>query len=379
MRICIDFTSAVGDRTGVGTYTRELVRALLAVSPYRLRLGVHAFRNPGWERKVRSLLEGAPRRYEVRASRLLPHRVVLEAGRRTGLPTGEALFGSCDLYHGTNFLCPRFLAARTVATVHDLAFLRYREEVPVTHHYERYLARSLSANRRIIAVSEATRRDLVELLDVPGEKIDVVYEGAPPVRAGLAERAFLAFRERHRIPRRYFLFVGTLEPRKNLVRLLEAAATLDAPPALVLAGREGWCTAPIHAAIARTHRVLPVITPGFVTEEEKAALYRGATAFVYPSLYEGFGLPVLEAFAAGTPVLTSATSALPEVAGDAALRVDPRSTDELRDGLARLAGDEDLRRSLAAAGRERLRRFTFERTARETLAVYERALAGDSR
>jgi glycosyltransferase involved in cell wall biosynthesis len=288
------------------------------------------------------------------------------------------LFGRCDLYHGTNVLCPRFRSAATVATVHDLAFLRYREEVPVAHRYERYLARSLRRNRRIIAVSAATRQDLIELLDVPAGKIDVVHEGAPESAEWLDGAAFREFRERHGIPDRYFLFVGTLEPRKNLVRLLEAAATLAAPPALVLAGRDGWHSTPIHTAIARARRKLPVITPGFVTEAEKAALYRGALAFAFPSLYEGFGLPVLEAFAAGTPVLTSNTSALPEVAGDAAILVDPRDVAAIRDALRRLVEDADLRRRLSAAGTARLRRFSWEHTARETLAVYERALAGGS-
>jgi len=378
MRICIDFTSAIADRTGVGTYTRELVRGLLLLSREPLRLAVHAFQHPGWHGKLNRLLSDAPRRFTTRASRLWPHGAVLEADLWTGLPPGEALFGACDVYHGTNFLAPRFLLAKTVVTVHDLAFLRIREEAPVAHRYERYLARSLCRADRIIAVSEATRRDLTGFLEIPPEIVEVVHEGAPKSAPTMAPVEFRAFKERHRIPERYFLHVGTLEPRKNLVRLLEAATSVAKlkrnAPGVVLAGRPGWHDGRILEAIAEARRTLPVITPGFVTEEEKYALYRDAVAFAYPSLYEGFGLPLLEAFTAGTPVVTACESALPEVAGDAALLVDPRDTEALVDALLRLATEEDLRRELVEKGRERLTRFSWRRAARETMQVYERAV-----
>jgi glycosyltransferase involved in cell wall biosynthesis len=378
MRICVDFTSAIGDATGVGTYARELVRALLLRGAGPLRLGVHAFRHPRYRMKIKALLAGVPGSYEVRASRLLPHGLLLEADRRLGLPIGEMLFGDTDVYHGTNFLAPRFTRARTVVTVHDLAWLRHREEVPVAHRYERYLSRSLARADRVIAVSEATQDDIIEYFDVPADRIDVVHEGAPAAPRSLDPEAFRKFRHRHRIPEDYLLFLGTLEPRKNLVRLLEACRLLAdrgcAPSALVLAGRKGWHDEEIRRGIEETRRRLPVVTPGFVSEEQKVALYRHARAFVFPSLYEGFGLPVLEAFTAGTPVVASRAGALPEVAGDAALLVDPRDTEGMADALRQCLSGEDLCRTLVERGTHRAKEFTWARTARETMDVYRRAV-----
>jgi len=376
VRITLDFTSALGDRTGVGTYTRELVRALLARTD--LRLAVHTCRRPGWHGRMERLLLGAPRRWEARPNRLVPHGLLLEAERLAGLPPAEAVFGATDVFHGTNFLAPPCRRAHAVITVHDLAFLSHPDEAPVEHHYERYVRAAADRAARVIAVSEATRRDVIDLLGVPPERVHVVPEGAPRELPALPPTEFGAFLRRLGIPDRYLLFVGTVEPRKNLARLVRAyvraADDLPGGTALVLAGRPGWHMAGTLAAVRKARRSRPVILTGFVPERVRNSLLAGALAFVYPSLHEGFGLPVLEAFAAGTPVLTADSSALPEVAGDAAIAVDPRDEAAIRDGLIRIAGDEPLRHSLAERGRARARLFTWDRAAEETLRVYEAAM-----
>lgn len=379
LKVTIDVTAALGDRTGVGTYVRGIVRGLLLTGePRALTLGAHVFRHAGWRRKLEAILGGSPGGFRVRASRLIPHGALLELDRLVPLPYGELLFGDADVYHGTNFLAPPFRRARTVVTIHDLAFLRHEREVPVAHHYRRYLSRALARADRAIAVSRATADDLVAQLGFPADRIAVVPEGAPTHLPTMEAASFEEERLRLGIPDRYFLFVGTLEPRKNLVRLLaayrRAAARLGEPIGLVFAGRPGWYDQAIRAAVREIARRLPVVRTGFVSEPLRNSLYAHATALAFPSLYEGFGLPVLEAFALGCPVLSSRVSALPEVAGDAALLVDPRNEDEIADGLERLATEAGLREELAGRGCARVREFTWERAARATWEVYRDAL-----
>jgi glycosyltransferase involved in cell wall biosynthesis len=374
MRICLDITSALGDATGVGTYTREIGRALLRrPGGHSIRLAAHVFRHPGWHAKVVREFGDVP----VRASRLLPHGASLELDRLLGRPRAETLFGDCDLFHGTNFLAPPCRRARAVVTVHDLAFLRMADEVPVAHRYHRYVRRAVTRASRVIAVSEATRRDVVELLAVPPDRVSVVHLGAPEGLPALEARAWDVARARHGIPERFLLFVGTLEPRKNLVRFLDAfrraVPRLLRPTGLVLAGRLGWRAGPLRAAIERARRVAPVVTTGWVPAPFRNALLRDAAAVVLPSLYEGFGLPVLEAFAAGTPALLGDAGALPEVGGDAALYADPRDEEAIEERIVEIVSDDELRRRLVERGRRRVSRFSWERAARETIEVYEDA------
>jgi glycosyltransferase involved in cell wall biosynthesis len=213
---------------------------------------------------------------------------------------------------------------------------------------------------------------------VPPEKIVVVHHGVAgrfrpheDDRRSLVDGVQPDASQQPATPREpYFLYVGTIQPRKNLVRLLEAFAQLSPEaPRLVIAGKRGWLSAPIERRAAELGLAERVVFAGYVPDAELPGLLRGALAFVFPSLYEGFGMPVLEAMAAGVPVLTSSTSALPEVAGDAALLVDPCDTAAIAGGMARLAGDASLRADLRARGLARAAEFTWERCARETLAV----------
>jgi alpha-1,3-rhamnosyl/mannosyltransferase len=253
--------------------------------------------------------------------------------------------------------------------VHDLAVLRHPEWFNRwTRTYSRVaVPRVVSAAQRVIAVSEFTRRELVDLLGVPEAKIRVVPNGIEEVFTPEG-------------PRRdgdYALAVGTLEPRKNLPRLVEAFARLSAEVRqdrlLVLVGALGWDTSETVDTLRR-HSAL-VRELGHVDDDELRALYRGAELFAYPSLYEGFGLPVLEAMASGTPVLTSRTSSLPEVAGDAAVYVDPRDIDSIASGLGEALTDPDRLATLTAKGIERARLFSWDRTAAETLGLLEQLYA----
>lgn len=296
------------------------------------------------------------------------------------LAQGRALrVVEADLAHGPVFVGPLVAPCPVVVTVHDLSFLRYPHLFrPANPFYLRLFTRlSVRRAQRVIAVSAHTAEETVRLLGVAREKIRVVYHGVDPIFRPLAAEEVAAFRARRGLPDRFILFVGTLEPRKNLVRLIEAFARsgVDAETTLVLAGARGWYDDEVFATVERLGLSSRVHFPGYVPNDELPLWYNAARAFAYPSLYEGFGLPVLEAQACGTPVLTSSVSALPEAAGDGALMVDPYDVEAIAGGLRSLLTDETLREVLRQRGLEHAARFSWPRTAAETVTVYQEAIA----
>jgi glycosyltransferase involved in cell wall biosynthesis len=266
---------------------------------------------------------------------------------------------------------PLLFPGRAAVTVHDLGFRVFPEAHPANQR--RYLdwTTRYSANRAgiVLADSAATAADLTRFYGTPSHKIRVVYPGvdAPPI--GDLD----AVRRKYNLPQRYFLFIGTLQPRKNIARLVQAyarwrAAHPDDAAGLVLAGGQGWLFDP-----AWTSGVDGVTLTGYIDDADKGALYSGALALVFPSLYEGFGFPVLEAMHCGAPVICSSTSSLPELAGDAAMLVDPLDVDAIAAAMTQVAGDAELRASLAARGAEQARRFTWDAAARAALDALEAA------
>lgn len=286
---------------------------------------------------------------------------------------------AADLAHGPVFIGPLSSPCPVVITLHDLSFLRFPELFrPANRLYLTLLTRaSCRRARRLIAVSAHTAREAERLLGVPPERIDVVYHGVDPVFRPLPIDEVAAFRRRQELPERFILFVGTLEPRKNLVRLVEAFARIrDGRVRLVLAGGRGWLYDELFARVEALGLREEVIFPGYVRNDELPLWYNAAELLAYPSLYEGFGLPVLEAQACGTPVLTSNLTSLPEAAGDGALLVDPHDVEALSVRLSRLLVDRPLREELRWRGLAHARSFTWEETARQTTRVYRRALEG---
>jgi len=283
-----------------------------------------------------------------------------------------------DLVHGPVFVGPLLAHCPVVVTIHDLSFIRCPDlSRPANRLYRTVLTRlSAQRARRLIAVSAHAAAESTRLLGVPRERVDVIYHGVDPVFRPLPVDEVAAFRRDRGLPERFVFFVGTLEPRKNLVRLVEAFARIrDGRVRLVLAGGKGWLYDDLFAKVEALELDEEVVFPGYVMNDELSLWYNAATVFSYPSVYEGFGLPVLEAQACGTPVLTSNTSSLPEAAGDGALMVDPYDVEELAAGLDRLLTDEPLRHELRERGLAHARQFSWPRTARETACVYRRAMA----
>ncbi len=286
-----------------------------------------------------------------------------------------------DAYHALAFAGPLVGAPPTVVTVYDLSFIHTPERAPLLRRlYLRALtARTCRHARRVIAISQSTANDVAVTFGVPRERVDVAYPGVEPGRFRMLTRAEVeAFRAAKGLPGRFWLFIGTLEPRKNLVTLLEAYAALpeDKRLPLVLAGGKGWDYAPIFEAVTRLKLGDAVQFPGYLAADELPLWYNSAEAFLYPSVFEGFGLPVLEAMACGVPVVVSDASSLPEVAGSAGLCIPPSDVSAWAEALRQLAEDDGWRRRASEAGLTEAARFTWTDTARQTAAAWTRAFDG---
>ncbi|HOG47642.1 MAG TPA: glycosyltransferase family 1 protein [Anaerolineae bacterium] len=289
----------------------------------------------------------------------------------------ELRFTPLDVLHSPDFIPPFRRHCRSIITIHDLAFLLYPQFL--TKSSARYYGQIDQAVRRtdhIIAVSESTRRDIVRLLGVPEQMISVVYEAPRRHFQRLPEAPRPQLQKRFGLERDYVLFVGTIEPRKNIPTLLSAfQQVLDhyhPEVDLVLAGAPGWLTDEVYGLVNRLGLTGRVHFLGRVSDDELIWLYNSAQVLVLPSFYEGFGLPPLEAMACGCPVIVSNVSSLPEVVGDAGLLVDPLDADELTVAIWRVLSDSTLRQELVAKGLKRVTCFSWQRAARETLELYRR-------
>ncbi|MDA8189867.1 MAG: glycosyltransferase family 1 protein [Dehalococcoidales bacterium] len=294
-----------------------------------------------------------------------------------------------NLLHSPDFIPPFHRRCKSVITVHDLAFLRYPHLLTKdSHGYYGQISQAVGSADGIIAVSSHTRNDLIDQLGVPAPKIRVIPEAADPAFQPIEDqRPIEEVRQRYQLPRKFVLFVGTIEPRKNLVTLISAfekvVRGLERNPLergslmkLVIAGREGWLCEDVFAAVSQLGLKEQVMFLGAVPQQDLPALYNAASLLAMPSLYEGFGLPVLEAMACGTPVIASRSSSIPEVAADAAILVDPLDIDGWAEALVGVLGDENLGGALREKGLARARGFSWERMATETLAFYKHVVEG---
>jgi glycosyltransferase involved in cell wall biosynthesis len=366
--ITLDISAAVHRRAGLGRYAESLTRALVAADPHRYAL----FYNR--ERGIEPLegLEQLPT--HTVALGYKPWRMLVWMGQLARVPFNR-LVPDATLFHATEHLLMPLRGVPSVLTVHDLIFRHLPEHHKTLNRWYLNWTMPLYCRRadRIIAISHATQRDLIAAYDVPPEKITVIHEAADPRFRPQPPEAVEAVRTRYGLPERYLLSVGTIEPRKNLTRLLEAFEALHAEgltDALVVVGGRGWLYDDFFARLERSPAREAVLFPGYVPDADLPPIYAGAQALAFPSLYEGFGLPVLEAMACGAPVACSNTSSLPEVAGDAALLFDPHDVTAITQALHRLLSDDTLHADLQQRGLDRAATFSWDRVAAETEAVY---------
>jgi len=372
VHVTIDYTPALRQRAGIGRYTRELVAALTEIDRDNRYTLFCAGEDPGareW-----------PANFAVRTSNI-PARWLTAGWHKLRLPVpAENLAGESDIFHSPDFTLPPLRHARGVVTIHDLSFLRVPQcaDPGLRTFLERTVPRTVSQAHHVLADSESTCNDLIELLAVTPDKISVVPAGVETRFRPVRDTVRLAeVRARYGLPDWFILSVGTLEPRKNFSRLISAYGQLrrqtGLPHALVIAGGPGWLYQPIHDQVVKEGLSEHVHFPGFVADQDLPALYTMADLMAFPSLYEGFGLPPLEAMACGTPVVTSNNSSLPEAVGSAALMVDAEDVDGLADAMARILGNANLRVRLVDLGRAQAMRFTWRAAAEKLLSAYKLA------
>jgi len=368
----LDYTAAIRQGAGIGRLTRGLVQGLSRIdAENRYSLIV---KGPAPLLDLPANFRTCRLPFGERASHIIWHRL--------GLPLPVDLFtGPLDLFHSPDYLLPPVRKGARVITIHDLTFLvvpQYAEP-----NLARYLAGALpkSAERAtlIMADSETTRQDIISHLRLPPEKVEVVYAGIDESFSPVTDEAVLGrVKTRLGFDGPFILNVGTLEPRKNLDGLIKAFYLLrkeqSLPHRLLLGGGRGWLYEGIFRLVQELGLRDEVSFLGYVAEEDLPALLSLASVFVYPSFYEGFGLPPLEAMACGTPVVASSAPCLPEVLGDAALLVDPNDHVVLAQAILRSIEDSELRRSLLAKGSAQAAQYTWTASARRALSIYRRAV-----
>lgn len=390
MKLLFDLNALRPPRSGIGYYTQHLLEGLrtrTGITELRGWMGGRSYSGEELDALVREPAQSAdirqmPRRASPSIAQRLLHSSAIQPvrtyfHRRQSREIRRQAAKDGYIYHETNFAASQYRGA-TVVTIHDLSHRRHPEyhSKVLVEYLNRELPRTFRQAKRVIADSHYTKQEIVDLYSVPEEKIVTVHLGVdacfrPRIEPQCSDvLGALGLRYRG-----FVLSVGTLQPRKNLARLVEAFAAL--PQALrrefplVVIGAEGWKSADLAARLEQLVTAGEAVVPGYLTRDHLLKLYASAAVFAYPSLYEGFGLPVLEAMASATAVLTSAVTSIPEVSGGAAVEVDPLRADAIEDGLRRLLTDGAMREQCIERGIMQASRFTWEATVDNTYAVYE--------
>ena len=370
MKIGIDIR-ALGDlRTGIGHYLLMMLKTLeLRDTENEYVLFYNSLKG--------ELTGDVPEKGNFKIVRIrIPNRLLNVFWAFTQFPRVERFTGNIDVFHSPNFQMAPSRKSASVLTIHDLIFLLHPEmAIPSSlRHYKPRIKHYLKRSNIVVADSKATAADIIDYLHFPGELVEVVYPGAITMKK--ASRAQInELKGRHSLEENYILFVSCLEPRKNLARLFQAfdRSGLWSDFQLVLAGPKGWHFEKLQDIWNSLRCKNRIRWLNYVPDDDLSILYSGASFFVYPSIMEGFGLPILEAMSVECPVMTSNVSSMPEVAGDAALYIDPHDIDSIADGLRRLAGDSELRAKLSESGLSRTKMFTWEKMADNMIKVYKRA------
>ena len=358
MKIGIDISQLAFPGSGSAVYTENLVKNLLKSQENEYVLFFS------------SLRQSPPKEFKSKNFKL-PPLLLEQLWNRLHLLPIEKLIGKVDVFHTSDWLEPPARCPK-VTTIHDLIIYKYPETFQrrgghdIVANLKRKLAWVKKESALIIAVSESTKQDIIEILKIPAKKIRVIHEACNTEFTEKSAEDTEKIKKKYGIKGDYLLAVGTLEPRKNLKRVIEAFKIVQSAKckaqSLVIAGKFGW-----------GNQQSAIKFLGYVPQEDLPALYSGAQVFVYPSLYEGFGLPILEAMACGCPVVTSNVSSMPEIAGEAAVLVNPEKVEDIARGIKEVIGDKEIRDKLVKKGIERAKQFSWEKTARETIKIYQEA------
>ena len=372
MKIGFDISAQSLPRSGMGQYQYHLLKHLLEIDQKNFyHLYAFNFRN----RKRFKEIKFPAKNYKIQILPI-PQRLIILWWMMMRRPLFNRLIKKCDVYHLSEICIPPVKKAKTVAFIHDLTTILFPQ-----HHKKSNIflhSRRFKAIRKVDAIltnSESTKKDIVEHLKIKPDKIFVTHLGADERFRLMKESEVIPVLKKYKLKKPYILFVGTLEPRKNVKTLIQAFNQLKQshriPHQFVLAGQKGWLYKSIFKAIESSPYKSDIQYTDYVKDTDLPALMNGAEVFVYPSFYEGFGLPVLEAMQCGVPVITSNISSMPEVGGGASLYINPESADELAEKIYSVINNPDFQKELSKKGIERAKQFSWEKCARKTLKAYE--------
>lgn len=376
MKVALELQPCCWTRSGIGTYTYELASRLKNVNNVEFEGNLFNFMG---RRDNAAALAGIE--MPIRISKLFPYSIYRRLWHVLPIKYND-FFPKADLTVFFNFIVPPKIDGKVITYIHDLTYLRYPETMKQTNldRLVKDISYSIERSDLILTVSEFTKKEMVELLGVPKERIDIA-NCAPAVSYSCAN--FQEVATRFGIKGKYILFVGTIEPRKNISRLVTAFGILkekyNIPHQLVLAGGKGWQDEGIYEKLEQCKHRNEIILTGFVSNEEKNSLYKNAEAFVFPSLYEGFGIPPLEAMCWDCPVVVANAASLPEVVGDGAELVNPFDEEDIAEGIYRVISDEIYAKHLAEKGRSRVEKYTWERTKEQFVNACMKTLKTDDR
>lgn len=364
------------NRTGIPNYVTCLIKGLLNIDKSNLyRLFYNSFKDT-----THHTMDLQQTNVENKIFRV-PNKILTEFWDIFNFPPIESFLPQIDVFHATHFLAPPVKNSKLVVTVHDLTFVRFPEYFTKEQgaRFTKRVRKSCDIADLIISDSWSTKKDIVDFFNVSPEKITVIPLAAQEHFVQNERFNSSTILDKYNISKGYFLFVGTIEPRKNLLRLIQAYNRLPKDIKkdyiLILAGGKGWLNKEIYAEAERLGFLDNYVRfLGYVPDEDLPALLTNATAFVYPSLYEGFGLPPLEAMASGAPVISSNISSIPEVVGDAGILIDPFSVEEISDAMLQVVLNKDLSTMMREKGLIRASQFSWNKTATETLDVYKRVV-----
>jgi glycosyltransferase involved in cell wall biosynthesis len=372
MKIGIDVSLTIGEKAGVGYYAANLVDALAKIDRTNQYL-LYPFFYYIYHPDFKNCRGPSEKNFHLHCENI-PKKII-DLAWHSPIPK-KWILGNVDILHSTTFCTPQDHCGKLIVTIYDISFLLL-PECHVEANRQHCLKGTLEAVRYadyIIAISDSGKNDLVKYFDADPDKVVVTHLAAKDIFTPRGSDERNQVLEKYRIPGDFIFTVGSYEPRKNIGTLIRAYMNLPENVknqyALVIAGGKGWLNTDIELLIESqdSARILRI---GYVDEQDLPALYSAATLFVYPSFYEGFGLPVLEAMSCGVPVITSNTSSMPEIGGIAALYFDPHSVQQLRSLLLEVAGNENLRKELSRKGIEQARQFSWDKTAKATLEIYK--------
>lgn len=365
MKVSLELQPCCGQRSGIGNYTLELIKRLEKRADLSLQGTVFNFLGRNQNKEVDGFS------FPVTTFKAMPYGVYRRVWDKVPIPY-SALFPKADIHHFFNYIVPPGVEGKVLTTVYDLTYLRYPETMDQSNRLrlERGMERSLQRADAVVTDSYFVKEEIVTTLGYEESRVFVVSPAAVPMKKSTLHANYL--QEKWNISGSFILYLGNLEPRKNLERLLNAFALVrkDVPVQLVLAGGMGWNAESICARVEALNRN-DIILTGYVSEEEKSLLLEQATLFAFPSVYEGFGMPILEAMEMGTPVVTANAASMPEIAGDAARLVNPFDERDIADGILEVFSNVSLQNAMREKGFLRCKAYSWENSANRLAEIYK--------